>query len=134
MRVSLTFGAARKKPPPRAAYYAVVRSHQAVETAGFPLTQERKAGPIAHVPMLAIDPKQLKQKVIPPTDGEKLFEYSKGAANRDSEGRQEGTKEARTAAFCRQLPTVEKPLAIFQTVSEGGFTEVRHGTLWFSER
>jgi hypothetical protein len=49
----------------------------------------------------------------------KLFGKSDWVANWDSEGRQEGTKEATLAAFRRQRTTLEKPSAIFQTVSVG---------------
>src|SRR5215211_8224729 len=45
--------------------------------------------------------------------------------NRGSESGQEGSKESRSATFCRQTSPVEKPSAIFQTVSEGEFSEVR---------
>jgi hypothetical protein len=45
-------GEKERNPSPR--YYSAVRSHQAVETAGLPLTQERRAGPIARVPIVAI--------------------------------------------------------------------------------
>jgi len=43
-------------------YYSAVRTHQAVGTAGSPLPslRERKAGPIAWVPMVSTIPKQLK--------------------------------------------------------------------------
>ncbi len=56
---------------------------------------------------------------------EKLFGKSERVANRDSEGRQEGAKEPRSAAPCRQRRTVEKRSAIFQTVSEGEICETR---------
>src|SRR5829696_7546899 len=56
---------------------------------------------------------------------EKLFGKSEWVPNRPSEGRQERTKEARSAASCRQKRTVETPSAIFQTVSEQEFSEVR---------
>jgi hypothetical protein len=45
-------------------YYSAVRSHQVVRTAGFPLPQERKAGPIARVPSVSVIPKQLKGKAM----------------------------------------------------------------------
>src|SRR3954454_1841092 len=49
----------------------------------------------------------------------KLFGKSDWVSNWDSEGRQEGTKEARLATFRCQRTTLEKPSAIFQTVSLG---------------
>src|SRR5919112_2778840 len=44
-------------------YNSAVRSHQAVETTGSPLPQEaRKAGPIARVPSIKIEPEQRKER------------------------------------------------------------------------
>jgi hypothetical protein len=48
---------------------------------------------------------------------EKLFGKAKRTPNRDSEGRQEGAKEPRLATSRRRKRSVEKPSALFQTVS-----------------
>ena len=50
---------------------------------------------------------------------------AKRTPNRDSEGLQEGTREPRSAASWRRKHPVEKPWALFQTVSEGQFSELR---------
>ena len=47
----------------------------------------------------------------------KLFGKAKRTSNRDSEGRQEGANEPRSAASWRRKRSVEKPSALFQTVS-----------------
>jgi hypothetical protein len=62
MGISLPFGGegVLSSPP----YYSAVRSHQAVGTAGFPLLQERRAGPIARVTIVSIIPEQLKGAAI----------------------------------------------------------------------
>jgi hypothetical protein len=65
MGISLPLGGEGVLSSPR--YYSAVRSHQAVETAGFPLLQERKAGPIARIPTVSLIPKQLKEKAIHPS-------------------------------------------------------------------
>ena len=44
--------------------YSAVRSHQAVCAAGSPLPKERKAGPIARVPSVEIEPEQRKEKAM----------------------------------------------------------------------
>ena len=58
-------GEKKRNPSPR--YYSAVRSHQTVRTAGLPLTQERRAGPIAHAPIVSNDLKQLKEPDTHPT-------------------------------------------------------------------
>src|SRR5919112_5117170 len=52
METSLPLGGEGVLSSPR--YYSAVRSHQAVRTTGLPLTQERRAGPIARVTIVAI--------------------------------------------------------------------------------
>src|ERR687890_1748994 len=64
------------------------------------------------------------------TVSEKLFGKSDWVPNRGVEGRHDGAKEPRSATSCRQRPTVEKSSAIFQTVSEEAFSEVRTGLRW----
>src|SRR5215203_5414261 len=56
---------------------------------------------------------------------EKLFGKSGWVPNRGSESGQEGSKESRSAISLAARSTAETPLAIFQTVSEGEFSEVR---------
>ena len=56
---------------------------------------------------------------------EKLFGKSGWIQDRGSESGQMGSKAHRSAASYRQRSPVEGPSAIFQTVSEGGFCEVR---------
>src|SRR5215212_5073377 len=48
---------------------------------------------------------------------QKLFGKSGGGAGQGSESSQEGSKEPRSVASCRQINPVERPSAIFQTVS-----------------
>src|SRR5215217_4708859 len=55
----------------------------------------------------------------------KLFGNSQWIPNRGSESGQEGSKESRSAASWRHRRVLEMPSAIFQTVSEGKFSEVR---------
>ena len=59
------------------------------------------------------------------TASEKLFGKSEWVPNRGSESGQEESKESRSAASWRQRCALKTPSAIFQTVSEGGFSEVR---------
>jgi hypothetical protein len=68
--------------------------------------------PSVHLTLRGPGPCELLRIPLP-----KLFEKSKWVPNRDSEGRQKGTKEARSAASCRQKRTIETPSAISQTVS-----------------
>src|SRR5829696_2270737 len=56
---------------------------------------------------------------------EKLFGKSGWIQDRGSESGQMGSKSNRSAASCRQRSPVEGSSAIFQTVSEGEFSEVR---------
>src|SRR5215217_2261902 len=56
---------------------------------------------------------------------EKLFGNSQWIPNRGSESGQEGSKESRSAASWRHRRVLEMPSAIFQTVSEGEFCEIR---------
>ena len=58
--LSLLFGG-KKGALLTALNYSVVRSHQTVEMAGSPLPKEaQKAGPIARVPSVTIEPEQGK--------------------------------------------------------------------------
>src|SRR5215212_6713282 len=57
---------------------------------------------------------------------QKLFGKSGGGAGQGSESSQEGSKEPRSVASCRQISPVERPSAIFQTVSLRGW--VNKGT------
>ncbi len=59
----------------------------------------------------------------------KLWGKSGWVSNRGPESRQEGAKEARSAASCRQRGTVEKPSAIFQTVSLGTWVNNAYGPM-----
>jgi hypothetical protein len=56
--------------------------------------------------------------------GETVWKIGSGSES-GLRGPQEGVKEPRSAASCRQRSTVERPSAIFQTVSEGEFCELR---------
>src|SRR5215213_11274880 len=53
---------------------------------------------------------------------EKLFGKSGGGAGQGSESSQEGSKEPRSVASCRQISPVERPSAIFQTVSRNPYS------------
>jgi hypothetical protein len=55
----------------------------------------------------------------------RLFGKSERVQNRGSDGRREGAKGARPATFWRQEHAIKEPSAIFQTVSEEVFSEVR---------
>src|SRR5215208_898644 len=57
----------------------------------------------------------------------KLFGKSEWVPNRDYESGQDGSKESRSADSWRQRCALETPSAIFQTVSEGVFSEVVQG-------
>src|SRR5215218_265726 len=58
------------------------------------------------------------------TASEKLFGKSEWVPNRGSESGQKGSKESRSAASCGQRSVLQRASAIFQTVSEGEFSEV----------
>ena len=53
------------------------------------------------------------------------LEIRDGLRNRGSGGRKEGPKKTRSGAFLRLRSTLARPRAIFQTVSEGVFSELR---------
>ena len=53
-----------------------------------------------------------------------LFSWDK-PRNGGSEGAREGPKIFRSAASCRRSSALERPRAVFQTVSEGFFSKVR---------
>ena len=53
-----------------------------------------------------------------------LFNWDK-PRNGGSEGAREGPKILRSAASCRRGSALERPRAVFQTVSEGFFSKVR---------
>jgi hypothetical protein len=65
----------KKAAPHRTTTYRVVRSHQAVRTAGFPFTQERRAGPIARVLIVSTILKRLKRRLCSGVR-ERLYEKS----------------------------------------------------------
>jgi hypothetical protein len=56
---------------------------------------------------------------------EKQFGNSEWVPNRGYGSGQEGSKESRSVASWRQRSALETPSALFQTVSEGEFSEVR---------
>jgi hypothetical protein len=74
MGISLPLGGEGVLSSPR--YYSAVRSHQAVGTTGLPLTQERRAGPIARVTIVSIIPKRLKEAAIHRLRGVPILEIS----------------------------------------------------------
>ena len=72
---------------------------------------------VAHLSISRMNFPEPPQSEVPRINLPKLFGKSDQVPNQDSGGRQEGVKELRSAASCRQRSKVEKPSAIFQTVS-----------------
>src|SRR5215212_2980087 len=70
-------------------------------------------------------PENVRPHPYSPEGVENLFGKTGWVPNRGSESGQEGSKESRSAISLAPRSTAETPLAIFQTVSEGEFSEVR---------